>query len=80
MQYLGGKSKIRKRVAAFLENLRKPGQSYLEPFVGGAWVLQEMSGERHASDGNIALIAMYQMLQLGWEPPDLVSEDEQRLS
>jgi len=78
MRYLGGKSKIRKRVAAFLENLRKPGQSYLEPFVGGAWVLQEMSGERHASDGNIALIAMYQMLQLGWEPPDLVSEDEWR--
>lgn len=44
MQYLGGKSKIRKQIASFLESLRKPNQVYFEPFVGGGWVLQEMSG------------------------------------
>ena len=49
---------------------------YFEPFVGGGWVLQEMSGDRIASDGNKALIAMYQALQDGWIPPDFVSEDE----
>ena len=76
MQYLGGKSKIRKQIAAFLESLRKPNQVYFEPFVGGGWVLQEMSGDRIASDGNKALIAMYQALQDGWIPPDFVSEDE----
>ena len=76
MQYLGGKSKIRKQIAAFLESLRKPNQVYFEPFVGGGWVLQEMSGDRIASDGNRALIAMYQALQDGWVPPDFVSEDE----
>ena len=32
MQYLGGKSKIRKQIAAFLESLRKPNQVYFEPF------------------------------------------------
>ena len=79
MQYLGGKSKIRKQVAAFLESQRKLNQAYLEPFVGGGWILQEMSGERYASDGNIALIAMYQALQKGWEPPEFVSEDDWRL-
>lgn len=76
MRYLGGKSKIRKQVAMFLESVRKPEQPYLEPFVGGGWVLQEMTGRRTASDGNAALIAMYRALQHGWEPPDFVSESE----
>ena len=76
MQYLGGKSKIRKQVATFLEAMRQPKQEYLEPFVGGGWVLQEMTGVRYASDGNIALIAMYKALQLGWEPPVFVSEED----
>jgi DNA adenine methylase len=75
MQYLGGKSKIRKEVSSFLESIRKPNQVYLEPFVGGGWVLQEMTGERIASDGNIALIAMYKALQDGWIPPNEVSEE-----
>lgn len=76
MQYLGGKSKTRKQISAFLESVRKPEQTYFEPFVGGAWVLQEMSGKRIASDGNKALISMYKALQNGWVPPDSVSEEE----
>jgi len=78
MQYLGGKSKTRKQISAFLESVRKPDQTYFEPFVGGAWVLQEMSGKRIASDGNDALITMYKALQDGWVPPDFVSEEEWR--
>ena len=76
MQYLGGKSKIRKQIATFLESLRKTNQVYFEPFVGGGWVLQEMSGKRIASDGNKALIQLYKSLQQGWIPPDFVSEEE----
>lgn len=76
MQYLGGKSKIRKELSKFLESIRTEGQTYFEPFCGGGWVLQEMQGERVASDGNEALITMYQALLNGWIPPDFVSEDE----
>lgn len=76
MRYLGGKSKIRKEIAQYLESIRKPGQIYFEPFVGGGWILQEMSGERIASDGNEALITMYKALQDGWIPPTFVSEEE----
>lgn len=76
MQYLGGKSKIRKQVSQFLECVRKPDQVYFEPFAGGGWILQEMSGRRIASDGNVALIAMYKALQEGWIPPEFVSEVE----
>lgn len=79
MRYLGGKSKIRKEVSTFLESVRKPNQVYFEPFVGGGWILQEMKGERIASDGNKALICMYQALQNGWTPPDFVSEDAWRV-
>lgn len=77
MRYMGGgKFKIRKEVSAVLKMLRKPGQTYLEPFVGGAWVLQEMDGPRIASDINTALITMYKALQLGWLPPNNVTEAE----
>jgi DNA adenine methylase len=79
MRYLGGKSKIRKPLATYLESQRLPGQVYFEPFVGGAWVLQEMSGKRIASDGNAALITMYQALQNGWEPNELFCEEEYAL-
>lgn len=75
MRYLGGKSRTRKQISAFLESVRKPEQTYFEPFVGGAWVLQEMSGKRIASDINRALICMYEELQKGWVPPDSITEE-----
>lgn len=75
---MGGKNRIRKQVAPYLESIRKHDQIYFEPFVGGGWILQEISGKRIASDGNDALIAMYKALQDGWIPPDYVSEEEWR--
>ena len=76
MQYLGGKSRIRKQVAGYLESIREQEQTYFEPFVGGAWVLQEMTGKRIASDGNFALIEMYKALQNGWVPPESITKDQ----
>jgi len=76
MRYMGGKFKIRKEISGILKMLRAPGQVYLEPFVGGAWVLQEMDGARIAADKNTALITMYKALQLGWVPPDTITESE----
>jgi DNA adenine methylase len=76
MRYLGGKSRIRRAVAETIEKYRVADQSYFEPFVGGAWVLQEIKGVRHAADINKWLITMYKALQDGWIPPENVSEDE----
>lgn len=76
MRYLGGKNKLGKQIASFLESIREPGQVYLEPFVGGAWVLQEMSGDRVASDGCTPLITMYNALQSGWLPPEFITAEE----
>jgi len=75
MMYLGGKSRLAKPIAEFLESVRC-GMPYFEPFVGGGWVLQEMSGVREACDAHPALIAMYQALQKGWLPPERITEEE----
>lgn len=76
MKYLGGKFNIRKQVAQFLEQVRPEGAPYIVPFVGGGWVLQEMSGSRFASDACKPLITMYKALQDGWIPPDSLSREE----
>jgi DNA adenine methylase len=76
MRYLGGKSKIRKQIANYLKIIRKPNQPYWEPFVGGGWVLMEMSGQPiYASDKNEALIFMWRKLQQGWQPPSTLTEE-----
>ena len=45
MQYLGGKSKIRKQIATFLKSLRKRNQVYFEPFVGGGGFFRKCQGQ-----------------------------------
>lgn len=75
MRYLGGKSRTRMAISSYLESVRAPGQLYVEPFVGAGWVLQEMSGQRAASDVNAALVSMYQAIQRGWDPPEDVSRE-----
>ncbi len=76
MRYLGGKSQTRNQIAAYLNRIRKPGQPYWEPFVGAGWVLEKIKGQPiYASDANAALVFMWQRLQRGWEPPNVVTEE-----
>lgn len=75
MRYLGGKARTWKEIAKYLESMRQPEQEYLEPFVGGSWVLQGMSGKRIASDANESLINMYIALQNGWVPPSVITNE-----
>jgi DNA adenine methylase len=79
LQYLGGKSRVAKRIAAFLSGMRTPRQPYVEPMVGAANVIAEMpsdAGPRFAGDVDHELIALWQAAQRGWVPPTLVSEDD----
>jgi len=73
---MGGKCRHSKKIASILESYRTEGQVYLEPFVGGAWVLGKMTGERHASDLNQAMITYYKAIQDGWIPPIILSAEE----
>ena len=78
MRYMGGKSRTAKQIAGFINSIRKPGQTYWEPFVGAGWILERIKGEgeNYASDANEHLIAMWKALQDGWVPPGHVSEEE----
>src|SRR5574344_2019332 len=76
MQYFGGKAKIAKYIVPYLEGVRKENQIFVEPFVGGANIVSQMSGKRKAYDFNEYLIEMYKGVQNGYELPDKLTEDE----
>lgn len=77
MRYMGGKSRIAKKIAPYLT--RHERAVYVEPFVGGAAVLTQVARDFsfiHANDGHGDLIDMYRALQAGWLPPSHIGEDE----
>ena len=78
MRYFGGKARIAKKVAEFLNGQLEEGQAYYEPFCGACNVTQHIDANRarFASDGNKYLIAFWQAVQAGWVPPSEVSEEE----
>ena len=78
MQYFGGKAKIAKYIVPYLEGVRKENQIFIEPFVGGANIVSQMSGKRKAYDFNEYLIEMYKGVQNGYELPDSLTEEEYR--
>jgi len=78
MRYFGGKTRICKDIASLLGSVRKPGQSFLSPFVGGGWVECLVPDSKQCSDRHPYLIAMYQELQRGWKPPRELTVEEYR--
>lgn len=77
MKYVGSKRRIAKDLAPILiGNLPATGL-YVEPFVGGANMLEHIpAATRIANDNHFELIAMWRALQDGWNPPEYVSEDQ----
>ena len=76
MRYFGGKSRIAKDIVKYLKSIRQKDQLYIEPFVGGGWVMSLMDGKREAYDKHPYLIAMYKALQNGWIPPKNLTKEE----
>jgi len=79
MQYFGGKQRIAKRIAEFI-NAHNP-KVYLEPFCGSCNVGCLIQAEQRIfSDIHPQLIAMWENLMAGWEPPEQVSEEQYRVA
>jgi DNA adenine methylase len=80
LRYLGGKTRIAKQIAEQINRVRKPGQWVWEPFCGGLSVTVALSkaGPVWATDANPALIALYQAVRNGWQPPTELSEADWR--
>lgn len=76
MKYQGSKDKIAKYIIPFLIKDREIDQWYVEPFVGGANLIDKIKGNRIGSDVNFYLISLFKALQGGWRPPKELTEEK----
>ena len=56
MKYMGSKNRIAKHILPIMLAERKPNQTWVEPFVGGANIIDKVTGPRIGADANIHLI------------------------
>jgi len=75
MKYMGSKARIAKHILPIMLKDRKEGQFWVEPFVGGANIIDKVDGNRIGSDNNAYLIRMWQELQKGWKPPEFIPRE-----
>lgn len=78
MKYMGSKNRIAKHILPIMLEHRTPEMTWVEPFVGGANMIDKVEGKRIGNDYNEYLIEMWKALQKGWTPPDFVSEEDWR--
>ena len=57
MKYMGSKARIAKYILPIILKDRKPDQWYIEPFVGGANMIDKVEGSRIGADINELLIS-----------------------
>ena len=78
MQYFGGKARISKHLAEFLNGLLEDGQPFVDAFCGSCNVVSKIDPDRIrvANDVHYELIEMWKALQNGWVPPDDVSYED----
>lgn len=74
MKYLGSKNRIAKHILPLMIEGRT-NETWVEPFVGGANMIDKVKGNRIGADKNDYLIHLFNSLQKGYEPPKEVSKD-----
>jgi DNA adenine methylase len=75
MKYMGSKNRHAKELLPIILKDRKEGQCYVEPFVGGANMIDKVDGWRIGSDVNEYLIEFLRALQNGFKPPSNIDLD-----
>ncbi len=76
MKYMGSKNRIAKFIIPIIQKNRMSEQYYIEPFVGGANMIDKIEGKRFGSDSNEYLIEMWKALQKGWIPRKNYTREE----
>lgn len=77
MKYMGSKNRISKYILPIMFSFRKPGQSWVEPFVGGANIIDKVDGNRIGGDCNKYLIALLREMQsqIPFNPPHICENE-----
>lgn len=68
MKYMGSKNRIAKYLLPIILKDRKPDQWYVEPFVGGANMIDKVAGNRIGADANGFVIDALKCIRLGITP------------
>ena len=77
MRYFGGKAKIAKQLAEFLQTRLNEKQSFVDLFCGSCNVVSKIKAPvRIANDLHTELISLHKAVQDGWVPPDAITEVE----
>ena len=69
MKYMGSKARIAKHILPIILKGRKEGQCYVEPFVGGANMIDKVDGWRIGADVNPYLIKALKLIR---DNPELI--------
>jgi len=72
---MGSKRRVAKHILQIMLKERKPGQYWVEPFVGGANMIDKVDGPRIGADIHPYLIHLLKAVQSGWVPPTVVTEE-----
>lgn len=73
---MGSKNRIAKHILPIILKDRKEGQYYVEPFVGGANMIDKVDGNRIGNDFNKYIIAFCKSLSNGVLPPENITEED----
>ena len=76
MKYMGSKARIAKHILPIILKDRKPNQLYVEPFVGGANLIDKVEGRRLGSDNNLHVISLLKGLRDGWIPKESYTKED----
>lgn len=77
--YLGSKADHADEILKIVLTKRKPDQTFVDAFTGGANVIcrvPDADGPRLGADINPYMVALHNALASGWQPPESVSEKE----
>ena len=74
MNYMGSKARVAKHILPFMLEKRRD-RPWVEPFVGGANMIDKVNGIRLGNDINPYLISCLKALRDGWLPPQDVSKE-----
>lgn len=72
---MGSKNRIAKHILPIMLAERKPDQWWVEPFVGGANMIDKVEGNRIGNDSHEFLIALLVALRDGYIPPTDISKE-----
>jgi DNA adenine methylase len=72
---MGSKNRIASQLLPIMIAERKPGQWWVEPFVGGANMIDKVTGHRLGNDSNEFLVKLLIAVRDGYIPPTDISKD-----